>query len=69
MIKNYRIIEQQNVNGDVVFVPQYRKLLFFWLPFMEMTMFPKRIEFATFLGARKFLARQEQRPKEKVHYF
>jgi len=69
MISNYRIVEQQNLNGDVVFVPQYRKFVFFWIPFMELTLFPKRIEFATILGARNFLERQAKRPKEQVYYF
>lgn len=69
MFNQYRIIEQQNVNGNIVFVPQERKLLFFWFPFMEMTMFPRRIEFETMVNAKKFLRTQMNRPKERVHYY
>ena len=68
LFKNYRIVEQQNISGNVVFIPQLRKFLFFWVPFMEMTMFPKRIEFETIESARKFLNRQLERPKEKIYY-
>jgi hypothetical protein len=68
MIKNYRIVEEQNISGDVVFIPQERKLLFFWMPFMELSVFPKRIEFETYGSAKKFIKRQIDKPKEKVHY-
>lgn len=68
MLKAHRIIEQQNINGNVVFVPQERKFIFFWLPFMEFNMFPKKIEFETIESARKFLNRQIGKPKEKVYY-
>lgn len=68
MLKKYRILEQQNNNGNIVFVPQERKLLLFWMPFMEMTVFPRKIEFETIESARKFLRRQIQKPRERVHY-
>lgn len=69
MKSNYRIVEQQNMNGEIVFVPQERKLLFFWVPFMEMNMFPRKIEFETFQSAHKFLTRQREKPKDRVYYF
>jgi len=68
MFKNYRIIEEQNINGNIVFVPQQRKFMFFWMPFMEFTMFPRKIEFETFHSARKFLKLQIEKPKERVYY-
>lgn len=68
MLKAHRIVEQQNISGNVVFVPQERKFIFFWLPFMEFNMFPKKIEFETIESARKFLNRQIGKPKEKVYY-
>lgn len=67
-IQNYRILEQQNISGNIIFIPQQRKFLFFWAPFMEMTMFPRRIEFETIESALKFLNRQVQKPRERVHY-
>lgn len=69
VFNNFRIVEKQNINGNIVFVPEERKFLFFWVPFMEMTMFPKRIEFETIESATKFLNRQVQKPKDKVHYY
>jgi hypothetical protein len=68
MFKHHRILEQQNITGNVVFVPQERKFLFFWVPFMEFNMFPRKIEFETIESARKFLNRQIGKPKEKVYY-
>lgn len=68
MLKTHRIIEEQNINGNIVFVPQQRKLIFFWMPFMELTVFPKKIEFETIESAKKFLKRQIEKPKEKVYY-
>ena len=68
MLKTHRILEQQNITGNVVFVPQERKFLFFWVPFMEFNMFPRKIEFETIESARKFLNRQIGKPKEKVYY-
>ena len=67
MLKTHRILEQQNITGNVVFVPQERKFLFFWVPFMEFNMFPRKIEFETIESARKFLNRQIGKPKEKVY--
>ena len=69
MFKTHRIVEEQNINGNIVFVPQERKLMFFWFPFMEFNVFPKKIEFETIESARKFLNRQIGKPKEKVYYF
>lgn len=69
MFKSYRIIEQQNISGNTVFIPQHRKFIFFWVPFMEMTVFPRMIEFETIESAMKFLNRQIQKPKERVYYF
>ena len=66
--KKYRILEEQNIAGNIVFVPQHREFLFFWVPFMEMTVFPKKIEFETIESARKFLNRQIEKPKEKIYY-
>ena len=68
MLKAHRIIEQQNISGNVVFVPQERKFIFFWFPFKEFNMFPKKIEFETIESARKFLNRQIGKPKEKIYY-
>lgn len=69
VFNNFRIVEKQNINGSIVFVPEERKFLFLWVPFMEMTMFPKRIEFETIENAIKFLNLQAQKPKDKVHYY
>lgn len=69
MFRNYRIVEQQNINGNIVFVPQERKFFFIWTPFIEMSVFPRKIEFETIESARKFLSRQIQKPKQKIHYF
>jgi hypothetical protein len=68
MFKSHRIVEEQNINGNIVFVPQQRILMFLWFPFMELTVFPKKIEFETIESAKKFLKRQIEKPKEKVHY-
>ena len=67
-MKRYRIVEQQNIGGNIVFVPQERKFIFFWFPFMEFSIFPKKIEFETIESARKFLNRQIIKPKEKIYY-
>ena len=68
MFKTHRIVEEQNINGNIVFVPQQRIFILFWAPFMEFNMFPRKIEFETIESARKFLNRQIEKPKEKVYY-
>lgn len=68
MLKNYRIVEEQDISGNDVFIPQYRKFIFFWIPFMEMNVFPRRIEFETIESAKKFLKRQIDKPKETIYY-
>lgn len=69
MFNIYRIVEQQNINGNIVFVPQQKKFILFWIPFMETNMFPRKIEFETFENAKRFLDRQIEKPKEKFYYF
>jgi hypothetical protein len=68
MFKTHRIVEEQNINGNIVFVPQQKILIFFWTAFFELSVFPKKIEFETIESARKFLKRQVEKPKEKVYY-
>lgn len=68
MLKTHRILEQQNISGNIVYIPQYRRFIFFWFPFMEMNVFPRMIEFETIESATKFLNRQIRKPKERVHY-
>jgi hypothetical protein len=68
MLKNYRIIEEQNIGGNDVFIPQQRKFLLFWFPFMEMNVFPRRIEFESIENAKRFLQRQIDKPKVTIYY-
>lgn len=68
MFNSHRIVEQQNINGNIVFIPQQRRFIFIWFPFIEMNVFPRRIEFETIESALKFLSRQTSKPKEKIHY-
>lgn len=68
MYKRYRIVQTQNLNGDLVYVPQERRLLFFWVPFMQMDIFPKKIEFESFRNAEKFLKKQLRKPKDNIIY-
>lgn len=68
MFKNYRIVEEQDISGKDVFIPQQRKFLFFWIPFMEMNVFPRRIEFESIENAKRFVKRQIEKPKETIYY-
>jgi len=68
MFKSFRIIEEQNISGNIVFVPQQKIFIFFWISFFELSVFPKKIEFETIESAKKFLKRQIEKPKEKVYY-
>lgn len=67
-MRKYRILQTQNINGDIVYVPQQRRLLFFWTPFMQMDIFPKKIEFESYTNARKFLKKQILKPKDNIIY-
>lgn len=63
----YRIVEKADLNGEICFFPQYRKL-FFWFNFMEMEVFPKMVKFYSLESATKFIKKQLNTPEKKIHY-
>ena len=63
----YRIIEKADLNGEICFFPQYKKL-FFWFNFMEMEVFPKVIKFYSLGSATKFIKKQLNTPEKKIYY-
>jgi hypothetical protein len=63
----YRIVEKADLNGEVCFFPQYRRV-FLWFNFMEMEVFPKIIKFHSLESATKFIKKQLNNPEKKIHY-
>ena len=63
----YRILEKADLNGEMVFIPQYKKM-FMWMNFMEFEIFPKQIKFHSLESSIKFIQKQIKSPKEKVVY-
>lgn len=49
-----------------MFFPQYKKL-FFWFNYVEIEIFPKVIKFYSLESAMKFIKKQINKPKEKIH--
>ncbi len=62
----YRIIEKSDISGEICFFPQYRKY-FIWFNFMEIEIFPKVVKFYSLESATKFITKQLNKPKEKIH--
>jgi len=63
----YRILERADLSGEICFFPQYRKW-FLWFNFMEMEVFPKMVKFHSLESAKKFIKKQLNSPKKKIHY-
>lgn len=64
----YRIVEKADLNGNIKFYPQQKKLFFFWFPFIRTEVFPVEICFDSYESAMKFINRHRDQPKEKVYY-
>lgn len=63
----HRIVEKADINGNIKFYPQVRKL-FFWFPYFKTDVFPVEICFDSYESAKKFLDRQMSQPKAKIYY-
>ena len=66
-MKKFRILEKADFTGEICFFPQ-KKVLWMWMNFIEMEMFPKVIKFHSLESAIKFINKQKSAPQEKVHY-
>ncbi len=64
----YRIIKKMDLNGNLKFYPQQKRLLFFWFPFIKTDVFPVEICFDSLESARKFIEKQKAQPKVKIYY-
>lgn len=67
-MNKYRIIEKLDLSGDVCFIPQYRKFLF-WLNFYDLDCFPKLIKFHSLESAENFIRIQSKKYKQQVYYY
>lgn len=63
----YRIIEKSDLNGNIKFYPQQKKL-FFWFPFIKTEVFPVEICYDSYESAKKFIDRHKNQPKIRIHY-
>jgi hypothetical protein len=66
-MKRYRIVEKADLTGEICFFPQY-KVLWMWMNFIEVEVFPKVIKFYSLESANKFITKQKSAPKQKIHY-
>jgi hypothetical protein len=64
----YRIVEKTDLNGNIKFYPQQRKLFLFWMPFIKAEVFPVEICFDSFESANKFIVKRKEQPKRKIYY-
>lgn len=64
----YRIVEKVDLNGNLKFYPQQRKLLFLWFPFIKTDFFPVEVSFDSLDTAKNFIKRQQNYPVNKIHY-
>lgn len=65
-MKKYRIVEKADLSGEICFYPQ-RKILFMWINYIEIELFPKIIKFYSLESAMKFIKKQINKPKEKIY--
>jgi hypothetical protein len=63
----YRVLEKADLNGEVVFIPQYQRF-FMWMDFFDFDFPPRQIKFHSLESATKFVRKQISKPKEKVVY-
>jgi hypothetical protein len=66
-MRQHRIIEKADLNGQIKFFPQERKFCF-WIPFFKTEMFPVEVAFDSFPAAKQFIQRQKNRPTPKIFY-
>jgi len=62
----YRVVEQADLNGEVCFFPQQKKL-FMWVNFYDFDFPPKVIKFYSLESATKFINKQKTKPKIKIY--
>jgi hypothetical protein len=67
MTNKFRIIEKIDLNGDLVFTPQYQKFLL-WFDFWNVDFPPSVVKFHNFQSAKEFIQKQISKPKNKIHY-
>ena len=67
LMKRYRIIEKADLSGEICFFPQH-KVLWMWMNFIEVEVFPKVVKFYSLESATKFIKKQKSAPQEKIHY-
>jgi len=63
----YRVIEQADLNGEICFFPQYKKIIF-WLYFYDFDFPPRQVKFYSLESATKFIKKQVNKPKNKIYY-
>jgi hypothetical protein len=68
MFKSVRIVEKVDVSGEITFIPQYKKL-FFWFDFWNFEFPPSPIKFYSLSAAKEFIRKQLNKPKDKIHYY
>ncbi len=66
MMRNFRILEKSDLNGNIKFFPQKRYFLI-WLSYFKTDVFPVEICFDSLESANLFLKRQMDQPKPKIH--
>ena len=68
MLRTFRIVEKLDINGEITFIPQYKKL-FFWIQFWNFDFPPSIIKFYSLSSAKEFIKKQLNKPKNKIHYY
>jgi hypothetical protein len=63
---NYRIKETTDLEGGIIFVPQYKKFYIFW-DFWETSFPPHKIMFRSYQLAKNFIELQRNKPREKYY--
>lgn len=66
-MRKFRIVEKADLSGEICFFPQH-KVLWMWMNFIEVEVFPKVIKFYSLESATKFIKKQKSAPCEKIHY-
>jgi hypothetical protein len=63
---NYRIKETTDLEGGLIFVPQYSKFFIFW-DFWDTSFPPHKIFFRSHQLAKNFIELQRNKPREKYY--
>ena len=67
MKSSHRIIEKVDLNGEVCYIPQHKKL-WFWFNYYDLDCLPKLIKFYSLSLATNFVMKQKFSQPKKIHY-